>query len=225
MVLLFASRVLESFPRAALGAIVVYAAVALIDLPEFRRLIRFRYTEALLALAAVVGVLMTDILVGVVVAVALSAIDTIHRIARPHDAVLGRVPGVAGLHDVDDYPSAQTVPGLLVYRYDAPLFFANAEDFKTRALASLDAEERRRPVEWFLLNAEANVGIDITAADALESLRATLAERGVVFAMARVKQDLLEELDAAGLVTRIGRDHIFPTLPTALEAFERRGGG
>ena len=224
VVLLFASSVLESFPRAALGAIVVYAAVGLIDVPEVRRLVRFRYTEALLALAAAVGVLVTDILVGVVIAVVLSAIDTIHRIARPHDAVLGRVPGVAGLHDVDDYPSAQTVPGLLVYRYDAPLFFANAEDFKIRALASLDAEERRQSVEWFLLNAEANVGIDITAADALESLRAMLAERGVVFAMARVKQDLLEELDAAGLVDRIGRDHMFPTLPTALEAFERRRG-
>ncbi len=87
---------------------------------------------------------MVDILYGVLVAVALSILDLLRRVARPHDGVLGYVPGVAGMHDIDDYPTARQMPGLVVYRYDAPLFFANAEDFKRRALASLDRGRRRR---------------------------------------------------------------------------------
>ena len=109
--------------------------------------------------------------------------------ARPHDAVLGFVPGVAGMHDVDDYPRRRPVPGLLVYRYDSPLFFANAEDFRTRALAAVDGVATARSA-WFVLNTEAIVEVDITAADALEALRSELADRGIVFALARVKQDL-----------------------------------
>ena len=96
---------------------------------------------------------------GVLLAVALSIIDLVRRVARPHDGVLGYVPGVAGMHDIDDYPDAKLVPGLVVYRYDAPLFFVNAEDFKERALKALDAASG--DVEWFLLNAEAIVDIDI----------------------------------------------------------------
>ena len=162
--------------------------------------------------------LAVGVLYGVLVAVALSILDLLRRVARPHDGILGYVPGVAGMHDVDDYPDAEPVPGLVVYRYDAPLCFANAEDFRRRALAAVD-RRRRRPREWFVLNAEANVEIDITSADALEELRAELAARGIVFAMARVKQDLRDELAAAGLVERIGEERIFPTLPTAVAAY------
>ena len=121
------------------------------------------------------------------------------------------------MHDIDDYPAARQVPGLVVYRYDSPLFFANAEDFRTRALGAVDSAAA--PVEWFLLNAEANVEVDLTALDAVEDLRAELARRGVVFAMARVKQDLLVALQAAGLADRVGADRIYPTLPTAVEAY------
>ena len=126
------------------------------------------------------------------------------------------------MHDVDDYPSAEVVPGLMVYRYDSPLFFANAEDFRTRARAAVAGATV--PVEWFVLNTEAIVEVDITAVDALEELRAELAGRGVVFAMARVKQDLLAELEPSGLLERIGREHLYPTLPTAIDAFHARGG-
>jgi SulP family sulfate permease len=218
-VLLFLRPVLASFPMAALGALVIYAAVRLIDVAGFRRLASFRRSELILAISALVGVLAFDILYGILVAIALSVADVLARVARPHDAVLGRVPGLAGMHDVDDYPSARTMPGLVVYRYDSPLFFANAQDFKRRALAA--AEEFDGDLKWFVLNAEANVEVDITALDALEELREELTRRGVVFAMARVKQDLLEQLDAYSLVQRIGRDRIFPTLPTAVEAYER----
>lgn len=117
-------------------------------------------------------------------------------------AVQGLVPGLAGMHDVDDYPRARTVRGLVVYRYDSPLFFANAENFRRRALGAVDAQ--REPVDWFVLNAEANVEVDITALDALEELRKELTRRGIVFAMARVKRDLLDDLDAYGLTTSIG---------------------
>ena len=170
-----------------------------------------------LALATLAAVVVLGVLVGVLVAVGLSIAELLRRVARPHDGILGFVPGTAGMHDVDDYPEARRVPGLVVYRYDSPLFFANAENFRTRALAAVEAAPS--PVAWFVLNAESNVEVDLTALDALEELRADLDRRGVVFAMARVKQDLLVALQAAGLVDRVGADRIYPTLPTAVEAY------
>jgi SulP family sulfate permease len=216
--LLFLGPLLTLFPSAALGAIVVYAALRLIDVAGFRRLARFRRSELLLALGATLGVLVFDILYGVLAAVALSVAEMLARVARPHDAVEGLVPGLAGMHDVDDFPAARTIPGLVVYRYDSPLFFANAEDFRRRALAAVD--DQKDPVVWFVLNTEANVEVDITALDAVEQLRAELTGRGIVFALARVKQDLLVDLKASGLADRVGADHIFPTLPTAVAAYE-----
>jgi SulP family sulfate permease len=217
--LLFAGSLLARFPVAALGAIVVYAALRLIDLPEFRRLFRFDKAEFAIAVVAALGVIVFGALYGVLLAVSLSIIELIRRVARPHDGILGYVPGIAGMHDVDDYPEATLVPGLLVYRYDAPLCFVNADDFTRRALASIDQFDS--PVEWFLLNAEANVVVDITAVDALDELHEELERRGVVFAMARVKQDLSAQLGAAGFIDRVSRDRIFATLPTAVAAFAR----
>ncbi|MFF9060356.1 SulP family inorganic anion transporter [Streptomyces sp. NPDC014882] len=216
-VLLFLSPLLSRTPTVVLGALVVYAAVRMIDLAGFRRLASFRRRELLLALGCLAGVLALDILYGVLVAVGLSVAELLSRVARPHDAVQGLVPGVAGMHDVDDYPQARTIPGLVVYRYDSPLFFANAEDFRHRALAAVD--EQPDPVRWFVLNAEANVEVDITALDALDALRRELTHRGIVFALARVKQDLLDDLTAYGLTGTVGRDRVFPTLPTAVAAY------
>ncbi|MFD5255059.1 MULTISPECIES: SulP family inorganic anion transporter [Streptomyces] len=216
-VLLFLSPLLARTPTAALGALVVYAAVRMIDLAGFRRLASFRRRELLLALGCLAGVLTLDILYGVLVAVGLSVAELLSRVARPHDAVLGLVPGVAGMHDVDDYPQARTIPGLLVYRYDSPLFFANAENFRHRALAAVDSQPE--PVRWFVLNTEANVEVDITALDALDDLRRELDHRGIVLALARVKQDLLDDLTAYGLVDTVGGDRVFPTLPTAVAAY------
>ncbi|MFI1828192.1 SulP family inorganic anion transporter [Streptomyces sp. NPDC020412] len=221
-VLLFLGPALALVPVPVLGALVIYAAVRLVDLAGFSRLASFRRREFALALACLIGVLALGILYGVLLAVGLSVAELLARVARPHDAVEGLVPGVAGMHDVDDYPQAETVPGLLVYRYDSPLFFANAEDFRRRALAAVvEQEERGDRVVWFLLNAEANVEVDITALDSLASLRAELARRGVVFAMARVKQDLLDQLDAYGLTEVVDPDRVFPTLPTAVAAYRR----
>ncbi|GGR51970.1 sodium-independent anion transporter [Streptomyces aurantiogriseus] len=218
-VLLFLSPLLSRTPTAVLGALVVYAAVRMIDLTGFRRLASFRRRELLLALGCLAGVLALDILYGVLVAVGLSVAELLTRVARPHDAIEGLVPGVAGMHDIDDYPQARTIPGMLVYRYDSPLFFANAEDFRRRALAAVD--EQTEPVHWFVLNTEANVEVDITALDAVDELRRELAHRGIVFALARVKQDLLDDLRAYGLVDTIGSERIFPTLPTAVAAYRK----
>jgi SulP family sulfate permease len=217
LALLTLRPLLAAFPLAGLAAVVVYAATRLVDLKELARFARFRRSELALALATTLSVLVFDVLYGILVAIALSVLDLLRRVARPHDAVLGIVPGMAGMHDVEDYPSAQVVPGLLVYRYDSPLFFANAEDFRERALRSVD--EAAEPVRWFLLNAEANVELDVTGADALEPLRAELERRGIVFAMARVKEELREQLAKTPLLARVGEERIFATLPTAVEAY------
>ena len=220
IVMVFAHGLLAGFPTAALGALVVYAAVRLIDLAGFRRLAKFRRSELILAVLTAVAVLTLGVLYGVLAAVGLSILDLLRRVARPHDSVLGFVPGVAGMHDIEDYPHARLEPGLLIYRYDAPLFFANAEDFRKRATVAVDSNPD--PVQWFVLNAEANVEVDLTALDAVDQLRQDLNRRGIVFGMARVTWHLREALDAAGLIDKIGEQNIFATLPTAVAAYRDR---
>lgn len=215
--------VLADFPIAALGALVVYAAWRLIELSEFRRLGRFRRSELLLALATSAAVLVLGVRDGILAAVALSLIDLLRRVARPHDAVLGFVPGLAGMHDVDDYPEAHGLPGLLVYRYDSPLFFANAEDFHRRLFEAFHGADPQP--RWVVLNVEAVVEIDTTAADVLTRLHTELTALDVVLGLARVKQNLRRDLDAAGLTARIGEAHLFPTLPTAVAAFRTQDPG
>ena len=218
IVLLFFRPVLASFPKAALGAIVIYAATKLIEVSEFIRLYRFRPSEFAIALTTTIAVLATDILVGVGIAVSLSVIELFYRVARPHDAVLGTVPDLAGFHDVDDWEGATTVPGLVIYRYDAPLCFANAENFKQRVLEAIAAETI--PVEWLILNMEANVEIDITAIDMLTELQEELATKNITFALARVKQDLYLDLKKAQFIDPTA-EHIYPTLRTAIAAFKQ----
>ena len=217
MVLLFLRPVLALFPTAALGAIVIFAATRLIEWAEFKRLWRFRKTEWGLAIITTLGVLGTDILLGVAVAVGLSVIDLFARIARPHDAVLGKVPGMAGLHDIEDWEGTATWPGLVIYRYDAPLCFANAENFKQRVLAAIANEIS--PVHWFVLNTEAIINIDITAVDMLEELRLELANQSIMFGVARMKQDLYGQLQPTDFLKNLEPEYIFATLPTAISAY------
>ena len=219
LTLLALRSVLSGFPMAALAAIVVFAALRLIDVAELGRIARFRRSELVLAVATTVGVLAVGVLYGIAVAIALSVLDLLRRIARPHDAVLGYVPGLAGMHDIEDYRNGRQMPGLLIYRYDSPLFFANAEDFELRSLAALD--DAKHPVRWFVLNTEAISEIDITGADALENLRQELAHRNIVFGLARLKYELGQTLAAAGFLDRIGEDRVYATLPTAVEAYQQ----
>jgi SulP family sulfate permease len=215
----FLRPVLSAFPLPALGGVVIYAATRLVSISELRRMARFRVSELALALATTLGVLVVGVLYGIGLAIALSVLDLLRRIARPHDGVLGYIPGVAGMHDVDDYPVAHQVPGLLIYRYDSPLFFANAANFQRRALAAIDQEPE--PVLWFLLNTEAISEIDLTGVDALQELRTTLAGRGVTLGLVRLKHELRQSLEAAGFIDKVGEDHIFMTLPTAVAAYEK----
>jgi sulfate permease, SulP family len=219
-VLLWFRPVLSLFPKAGLGAIVIFAAFKLIEIPEFIRLYQFRRSEFLLAIITTIGVLITDILAGVAIAVGLSVIELLARLARPHDAVQGTVPNLPGLHDIEDWENASTIPGLVIYRYDAPLCFANAEDFKSRALAAIETEVA--PVEWFALNTEAIVEIDITAMDILEELHDELTARGITFVMARVKQDLYAQLKRSQILKKMNEQHIYLTLHSMITDFESR---
>jgi high affinity sulfate transporter 1 len=219
VIVLLAPGLVALIPKAALAGIVVYAGMHLVRVGELRRLAAFRSTELGLALAALGGVLLFDVLAGILFAIALSVADLFLRVARPPAAILGRVPGIAGLHNIADYPDAMQIPGLLVFRYDAPLCFANAADFRSRALAAID--EQPVKVQWFLLNAEAIVELDTTAVEVLGQLARDLAARNVVFAMARVKQDLRAQMVRGELLEVIDEERFYPTLPVAVEAYER----
>ena len=221
LVLLGLRPLLSQFPRPVLAAIVVYAALRLIDPEAFLRLWRFRPSECLLALGTLAGVLLTGLLTGVALAVGLSVVALFGRLVRPHAAVMGEVPGLAGFHDVADWEGGRTIPGLMLFRYDAPLCFANAEDFRRRALGALAGADPA--AEWLVLNAEAIVEIDSTAADMLHELQRVLAVRGVRLALTRVKRELHAQLEAAGVLALVGREHVYPTIPTAVAAFQRRG--
>jgi sulfate permease, SulP family len=218
-VVLVAPGLVALIPKAALAGIVVFAGLHLIRVGQLRRLAHFRSTELGLAVAALAGVLLFDVLAGILVAIGLSVADLFLRVARPPASVLGRVPGLAGLHNIVDYPDAQQIPGLLIFRYDAPLCFANAADFRSRALDAVD----RQPilVEWFLLNAEAIVELDTTAVEVLGQFARDPEARHVLLAMARVKQELRAQLIRGELLNVIDEERFYPTLPVAVEAFQR----
>ncbi|MFN9621295.1 MAG: SulP family inorganic anion transporter [Cyanobacteriota bacterium] len=220
LVLVGLGPLMSQFPQPVLAAIVVFAALRLIDPGDFLRLWRFRPSECLLALVTLAGVLLTGLLMGVALAVGLSVVALFSRLARPHAAVMGEVPGLAGFHDVQDWEGGRTIPGLVLFRYDAPLCFANAEDFRRRALAAV--ARASPPAEWLVLNAEAIIEIDSTAAEMLLTLPGELAGQGVRLALTRVKRKLHDQLMAAGVLALVGADHVYPTIPTAVSAFRAR---
>ncbi len=159
---------------------------------------------------------------GVVVAIALSIGVFLYRSARPHDAVLGRVDDVDGYQDIARWEGAETLPGLLVYRFDAPPFFVNAEYLRQRVLELVDASE---DVRWFVLNAEAWTYLDATAIDVLIQLHDELEERGIALCFARLKGRQREIFEETGLTARIGPDRFFPTVRAAVAAFESAHAG
>jgi high affinity sulfate transporter 1 len=222
VVLLLAGPLLSGLPRAALAGLVIYAAVRLIDVDELRWLWRFRKSEFALAAFTFVGVLALGVLYGVLAAVAVSVLDMLARVARPHAAALGFAPGVPGMHDIQDFPGSSEVPGLLVFRYDSPLFFANAEDFRRRALALV--AQRQPGLRWFALNCEAVVEIDSTAVAALDEVRRDLRDQHVRLVLVRAKQELLHDLEPTGLVARLGPDAVFATLPVMVQAYREAAG-
>lgn len=214
VLLVAAPGLLADLPRAALAAIVVAAVLRLADAGWLRRTYRVRRSEFVLAAAALAGVVLLGVLWGVAVAVALSLLNFVRRAWRPNDAVLGRVDGLKGYHDVSRHPSARQVPGLLIFRFDSPLFFANAEWFRTRVLDLVD--HTSRPVRRVVVAAEPMTDVDMTAAEVLRELHAELAERGVELGFAEMKDPVRERLERYGLMDVLGTRRFHPTVGTAV---------
>jgi SulP family sulfate permease len=218
VIALFATAPIEALPKAALGVVLVLAALALLDVHSIWRLRRVRAAEVGLALATVLGVLVLGVLGGLMFAIGLSIAVFVYRSVRPHDAVLGAVDDVDGYHDLSRYENAQTVAGLVVYRFDAPLFFANAEHFRQQVLALAAAEP---PPKWLLINAEAFVYVDATAVDMLEQLADELSLRGITLGFARLKGRQRDIFEKTGLTRLVRPEYFFPSVRAGVDAFER----
>lgn len=219
LIAVFAAGLLDPLPKAALGVVIIGAALTLFELESVWRLRQVRAAEVALALATTLGVLLFGVLGGVVLAIGLSIGVFVYRVARPHDAVLGHDAGVDGYRDVGRNP-AQLEPGLLVYRMDAPLFFPNADYFRRRVRELVDAAEPRP--EWVVVTAEAWIYVDATAISALRQLRRDLAADGITLCVARPKGRLREIFEDTGFSDELGRDHLFPTVRAAVAAFRER---
>ncbi|CAN5665207.1 SulP family inorganic anion transporter [soil metagenome] len=219
--LLFLRPALAHIPRPALAAVIVAAAISIIDVRGYRELWKLSKAEMVLAVATALGVIIFDVLAGVLIAVMLSIVVALQRIARPHDAVLGDLPGVEGWVDVDAYPDAATEVGLVVYRFDAPLFFINTDHFRERVeqvLADNGGKE-----EWLVIDFEGIGAIDVTAVEVLAELLDRLAEVGVsVVAVARANDYVLSRLQRARLLAPTGTLQVFPTINSAVRAFRDR---
>ncbi|WP_242586999.1 sulfate permease [Streptomyces sp. MST-110588] len=211
----------RNLPQPALAAVVITAALSLADITGTVRLWRRRKAEFLLSVAAFLGVALLGVLPGIVVAVGLSILNVFRRAWWPYSTVLGRVPGLEGYHDVRSYPGAGQLPGLVIHRFDAPLFFANAVTFREEVLRLARAEP---PPRWVLLAAEPVTDVDTTAADVLEELDRALGVRGVRLVFAELKDPVLRMIDRYGLTHVFGSDRFFPTVESAVAAF-RAGTG
>jgi high affinity sulfate transporter 1 len=219
LTLLVGRSLLAEIPRAGLAAVIVAAAFAVIDFQGFRRLASISGAETVLAAATALAVITTDLLVGVLVALALSVVITVSRVARPHDAVLGEGEGLDGWISLDD-PRAASLPGLLVYRFDAPLFFANAEYFRERLATAL--EDNPGEETHVVLDFEGIGSIDTTAVDHLDELFTDMKRQGITLSVARANEKVTAVLVRSGLTDRLGPDRIFPTINAAVADFRRR---
>ncbi|MBM3675124.1 MAG: SulP family inorganic anion transporter [Actinobacteria bacterium] len=221
-VLLSASDLLSDLPSATLAAVVLAAALMLFDLPVLSRLWRVRRSELVLSMAALVGVVVFGVLEGIVVAIALSLANFVRRVWRPYDAELGRLVGRKGYHDVRRHPDADLIPGLVLYRWDAPVFFANADEFSRRIRESV--ANQPEAVRWVVVAAEPITDVDTTGAEVLEELVGDLESEGRVLAFAELKGPVKDRLRVYGLYDKIGDEHFLPTLGTAIDAYLRATG-
>lgn len=216
IVLVVGTGLLKDIPTAALAAVVIAAVLRLIDLPAFRWLLRVNRGDFALATASFLGVLVLGILPGVGFAVALSVLAVLERAWHPYSAVLGRVPELKGYHDTLRHPEGAQVPGLLLFRFDAPLFFANAEVFRGALHQALAAE--RRPVWTVVVAAEPITDVDSTAAEVLGELHAELERQGIALAFAELKGPVRDKLRRYDLVEQVGEQRFYPTIGLAVHA-------
>ncbi len=216
VLLVFLNSLLSDLPQAALAAIVIVAALSLMDLTILRRYRAVRPSALWVSLTASAGVILLGVLQGIVVAVAIAILLFFRRSWWPHGAVLGRVSATEGWHDIGENPGAEQLPGIVVYRWEAPLFFANAGEFRQQIRELAHA---RKPA-WIVLQCEAITDVDVTAGEMLEALDDELNAAGVHLAFAELRTRLQDLILRYGLMDTLDRDHFYPTLETALAEIE-----
>ena len=220
-VLLFFPGLLRDLPQPILAAVVIAASISLVDLPGTVRLYRVRRTEFLLSIAAFLGVVLLGVLPGIAIAIALSIGNVFRRAWWPYQTVLGRVPGLPGFHDVRSYPEAEQLPSLVIFRFDAPLFFANSRTFREQVRALAAAEPRP---SWIVIASEPITDVDTTAADMLRDLDEDINARGTSLVFAEMKDPVRRKIERYELTDTIDPRHFFPTVRAAVDAFRRESG-
>jgi MFS superfamily sulfate permease-like transporter len=218
LLLVLAPSILQSLPQTALAAIVIASAIGLIEVSDLRRIYRIQRWEFWLSMACFAGVAAFGAIPGIVLAIVIAVIEFLWDGWRPHSAVLGQVEQLKGYHDVTRYPDARLIPGLVLFRWDAPLFFANAEFFHDRVLAAIAGSST--PVRWLVVAAEPVTSIDVTAADALGELDDALRATGIQMYFAELKDPMKEKFRRLGLMPRFGDRTFFATIEEAVGAFQ-----
>ena len=216
LMLVFAPWLLQNLPQPTLAAVVIAASLSLADIPGTVRLWRQRRVEFLLSITAFLGVALLGVLAGIAIAVALSILNVFRRAWRPYQTTLGRVPGLDGHHDRQQHPDAEELPGLVIFRFDAPLFFANARTFRDQIRRLAAAKPKPR---WILIAAEPMTDVDTTAADILADLDVELNSNGISLVFAELKDPVREKLDRYDLIGTLNPDHFYPTLDAAIDTF------
>ena len=221
LMLLLVPGLFRNLPNPTLAAVVIAASLSLADVPGTLRLWHQRRVELLLSVAAFLGVALLGVLEGIAVAVGLSILNVFRRAWRPYQTTLGRVPGMPGHHDRELHPEAEELPGLVIFRFDAPLFFANARTFRDQVRGLAGAEPRPR---WIVIAAEPITDVDTTAADMLAELDEELNAAGTSLVFAELKDPVRARLERYELIGPLDPDHFFPTLDAAVERFRERTG-
>jgi high affinity sulfate transporter 1 len=219
VLLLGAPDLLKHLPTPALAAVVIASAIGLIEIADLRRIWRIQRWEFWLSILCLIGVAVLGAVPGIGLAIVIAVIEFLWDGWRPHSAVLGRPAGVPGYHDITRYPDARLVPGLLLFRWDAPLFFANAEFFGDRVLAAVKASPTK--VRRIVVAAEPVTSVDVTAADALSELAERLRKDGIELSFAELKDPVKDKLKRFGLYDRVGDEAFFPTIETAVQVYCR----
>jgi len=217
LLLLVAPNLLQNLPAAALAAVVIASAIGLIEVTDLIRIFRIQRWEFWLSIACLVGVAVLGAIPGIGLAIAIAVIEFLWDGWRPHSAVLGRADGVKGYHDITRYPDARRIPGLVLFRWDAPLFFANAELFKERVLDAV--AKSPTPVRWVVVAAEPVTSVDVTAADVLAELDEALHKAGIELCFAELKDPVKDKLKRFGLFAQFGERSFFPTIGAAVNSY------
>lgn len=217
LLLLFAPNLLQHLPNSALAAVVIAAAIGLIEIPELVRIYRIQQWEFWLSIVCFVGVAVLGVIPGIGLAILLAVIEFLWDGWRPHSAVLGKPADVEGYHDISRYPDAKLIPGLVLFRWEAPLFFANAEQFSQRVM---DVVARApTPTRWVVVTAEPVTSIDVTSGDALVELQQALQARGIELRFAELKDRVKDKLIKFGLFEQFGAARFFPTIEAAVAQY------